>query len=612
MSDDGSGGVSILDADGDYAEPSLPANVVPLELENELSDSFMRYAMSIIMGRALPDVRDGLKPVHRRILFAMHELGLRPSGGYRKCARVVGEVLGKFHPHGDMSVYDALVRMSQDFTMSAPLVAGHGNFGSLDNDPPAAMRYTECKLASLAANALLTDVDPRTVDYVDNFDGNEQEPTILPAQLPFLLLNGATGIAVGMATNVPPHNLGELVNALTAMIDKRIEYYDTPGAVLPIVTPPIASSVDAVKSREQGAQPIVREAWEINDDELFCLVPAPDFPTGGIIMGTSGAHKMHATGQGSVTVRARASVETVETRTASGRVNGRVAIIVTEVPYQTNKAALLERIAALVNEKKILGVSDLRDESDREGLRIVIELKRDAIPEIVLNNLFQKTPLQTSFSGNFLAIVNDGSTPGRFTLRSALEQFLAFRFETVRRRTAHQLEAAAGRAHVVEGLLVAIRAIDDVIEVIRAEPDRASARSALMKLKPTPLSQNQSEAVLGLQLGRLTSLDESNLANEQATLSKDIAYLKDLLENEKSVYSVIKAELLQLGASYGVPRRSEIDDDSGDGALNEQDLITNARSVVVVTQAGYIKRMPLDTGEFAESQVRTLIQLQII
>ena len=349
--------------------PAFP--VQPLELEAELSESFMRYAMSIIMGRALPDLRDGLKPVHRRILFAMHELGLKPSGGYRKCARVVGEVLGKFHPHGDLSVYDALVRMSQDFTMQAPLVAGHGNFGSLDNDPPAAMRYTECKLAPLSAEALLADITEDTVDFVDNFDGNEVEPMILPARLPMLLLNGATGIAVGMATNVPPHNLGEIVDALNLLIESRVGA----GAAIPV-----------------------------SDDALFRAVPGPDFPTGGVILGTSGAKGMYATGHGSVSVRATAAVEVIEGRTAGGRPRRCTALVVSEVPYQCNKAALLECIAGLVNEKKIEGIADFRDESNREGVRIVIELKKDAVPAVVLNNLFQKTGLQTTFSGKSAAV----------------------------------------------------------------------------------------------------------------------------------------------------------------------------------------------------------------
>eukprot|EP00613_Pedinella_sp_CCMP2098_P070681 CAMPEP_0171933674 /NCGR_PEP_ID=MMETSP0993-20121228/31419_1 /TAXON_ID=483369 /ORGANISM="non described non described, Strain CCMP2098" /LENGTH=998 /DNA_ID=CAMNT_0012574233 /DNA_START=224 /DNA_END=3220 /DNA_ORIENTATION=- len=550
------------------------------------------------MGRALPDIRDGLKPVHRRILYAMHELKLNPSGGYRKCARVVGEVLGKFHPHGDLSVYDALVRMAQDFTMAAPLVQGHGNFGSLDSDPPAAMRYTECKLAGLASEALLQDINLNTVDFTPNFDGNENEPVILPSRLPILLLNGAAGIAVGMATNIPPHNLGELCDGLDALIDAKLAYH-------------------IARDESTNRSAVLESQFAVSDAELFKLIPAPDFPTGGIIMGTESARKLYATGHGGVVVRAKTSIEPIEqngkkrgaaasSATPSSSTSKRMAIIVHEVPYQCNKAALLERMAQLVNEKRLLGVSDLRDESDRDGVRVVIELKRDAVPGVVLNNLFQKTGLQTSFSGNFLALRHGGTSPGRFTLRQGLEEFLEFRFDTVRRRARHQLEAASLRAHVLDGLLVAIRQIDDVISVIRAEPSRAAAKAKLMNPEPPlqALSSNQSEAVLGLQLGRLTSLDESNLVKEREGLEQDMATLGALLESEPSTWKVIRDELAVLKKKYAVPRRTEVDASGDSGVLETEDLILNERSLLVVTASGYIKRMPLDSGDFSSSTGR--------
>lgn len=395
-----------------------------IELPAEIESSFMQYAMSIILGRALPDARDGLKPVHRRILYAMSGLNLTPGTGYRKCARVVGEVLGKYHPHGDTAVYDALVRLAQDFSTNVPLVDGHGNFGSIDNDPAAAMRYTECRLTKVSNEALLDEISYDTVDFSPNFDGNEVEPSVLPARLPVLLMNGASGIAVGLATNIPPHNLGELLKACTALTE----------------------------AKEEGAKPVSEKA-------LFKMVPAPDFPTGATIMGTEGAHKLFKTGNGGIIQRAVTHVEQVTTGKGKAK---RTAIIVTELPYQVNKSALLEKIAALVNEKKIDGIADLRDESDRDGIRVVIELKRDAVAAVVQNNLFKKTQLQTSFSGNYLALMGAGNVPKRFTLRSALECFLDFRFETIRRKTAHQLAKVAARAHIVDGLLKALEHVDEV------------------------------------------------------------------------------------------------------------------------------------------------------
>ena len=461
-----------------------------IDLPDEVGNSFLQYALSIILGRALPDARDGLKPVHRRILYAMYGLNLSSNSQHRKCARVVGEVLGKYHPHGDVAVYDALVRMAQDFSSGTPLIDGHGNFGSVDADPAAAMRYTECKLTKVAEDAILGDIQLDTVDFVPNFDGNEDEPAVLPTKIPFLLVNGGAGIAVGMATNIPPHNLGEILDAC----------------------------VEITKSREDGAR-------KVTDRKLLKLVPGPDFPTGGIIMGSEGAQKLYKTGNGGVIVRSKVHIEQVK-----GKRTGRTAIIVTELPYQVNKASLLEKIANLVNEKKIDGVADLRDESDREGIRLVIELKRDASPAVVQNNLFQKTPLQSTFSGNFLAIMGSGTKPERFTLRSAIDYFLDFRFTTIRRRSSYQLNKVASRAHIVEGLLKALASVDEVIELVRISPDQASARVALMdpKNKKLALSEEQTEAVLKLQLGQLTRLNKDKLSNEKADLVKSISDLEKL------------------------------------------------------------------------------------
>ncbi|KAG5188528.1 DNA topoisomerase IV, ATP/GTP binding site [Tribonema minus] len=507
----------------------------------------MQYAMSTILGRALPDVRDGLKPVHRRILYAMHGLGLQPESGYRKCARVVGEVLGKFHPHGDVAVYDALVRMAQDFVMAAPLIAGHGNFGSIDADPPAAMRYTESKLAPVARDALLADVAMDTVDFVPNFDGNEQEPVVLPARLPILLLNGATGIAVGMATNIPPHNLGELTDACVALIKDP----------------------------------------ELPEADLFKIVPAPDFPSGGTIMGLAGARKMYTTSNGSVTLRATTHIESIAQRTRPPR----NAVIVTEMPYMVNKAALLEKIAALVNEKKLDGIADLRDESDRDGIRVVIELKRDAVPQVVQNNLYKKTQLQTSFSGNMLAIGADGLQPQRFTLRALLDSFLAFRFKTVRRRTAYELAKVQARDHIVEGMLIALARVEEVIELVRGSKDNATARQHLTN-KDFGLSTEQADAVLALRLGRLTKAEEIKLKKEHTDLTKEIKRLLGLMQDDESVRQVMVKELLELKAKHAVPRRSIIKKDEGE--LNDEDLLANDNSIIVITRSGYIKRMPLE------------------
>ncbi|MGB7274433.1 MAG: DNA gyrase subunit A, partial [Geitlerinemataceae cyanobacterium] len=420
--------------------------IVPTDLRNEMSRSYLEYAMSVIVGRALPDVRDGLKPVHRRILYAMHELGLMPDRPFRKCARVVGEVLGKYHPHGDTAVYEALVRMAQDFSMRSPLINGHGNFGSVDNDPPAAMRYTECRLQALCCDALLQDIDSETVNFGDNFDGSQQEPLVMPARIPQLLLNGSSGIAVGMATNIPPHNLIELVDGLIALIRNP----------------------------------------ELTDTELMQYIPGPDFPTGGQILGRSGIRDAYTTGRGSITMRGVAQIETIERRGAPSR----EAIIVTELPYQTNKAALIEKIAELVNDKRIDGISDIRDESDRDGMRIVIELKRDAYPRVVLNNLYKQTPIQNNFGANMLALVN--SEPQLLPIKRFLEVFIEFRIETITRRTQYELRKAEERDHLLQGLLIALANLDGIIRLIRSSADTATAKREL--IERYALSEAQADA----------------------------------------------------------------------------------------------------------------------
>jgi DNA gyrase subunit A len=539
------------------SQANLLAQNGQIEIQKEIEQSFLQYALSIILGRALPDARDGLKPVHRRILFAMNELKLDASGPHRKCARVVGEVLGKFHPHGDMAVYDALVRMAQDFSTNMPLIDGHGNFGSIDADPAAAMRYTECRLTKVAQESLLEDLYEDTVDFVPNFDGNEVEPTVLPAKLPILLLNGCSGIAVGMATNVPPHNLRELMAACNAILAER---------------------------KDDGT------AVPLSDAELFRLVPAPDFPTGATILGTSGAKQLYSTGNGGIQMRAETQIETVRVSKSQTR----TAIIVTSLPYQVNKSLLLEKIADLVNDKKLEGIADLRDESDRDGIRVVIELKRDAVAAVVLNNLYKKTPLQTSFSGNFLALMGSGTKPQRFTLRSALECFLDFRFDTIRRRSAHLLDKVESRTHIVEGLLKALMCIDEVIGIIRTASDQNAAREALMDgdNASLALSREQADAVLRLQLGQLTRLNKDKLEEERSDLKNTEKNLQRLLTVDQAVRDLITKENSVLSDKFGVDRRSKIEVDDAE-ELNDMDLIKNSRSVIVVTRSGYIKRMPL-------------------
>lgn len=551
-----SGGSNSVDS-GVETGAGIPADVVAIEsgivssdLRREMSRSYMEYAMSVILGRALPDIRDGLKPVHRRILYAMHALGITSSGPYRKCARVVGEVLGKYHPHGDTAVYDALVRMAQDFSMGIPLIDGHGNFGSTDGDPAAAMRYTECRLSSLAKEAFLGDLDSDTVEFGDNFDGSEHEPLVLPTRIPNLLVNGSSGIAVGMATNVPPHNLGELVTALVALVRNP----------------------------------------EITDKELLRHVPAPDFPTGGQILGTSGSQELYKTGRGKVLMRAKAHFEILKSGSSSGRRLIRDAIVVTELPYQVNKAVLVAKIAELVNDKKLDGISDLRDESDRDGTRIVIELKRDAERAVVLNNLFKRTSLQHAFSGNMLAL-DGGRSPIRFSLRECLDKFLEFRRDVVRRRAKFNLARMEARLHLVRGFRIAQSSINEVIALIRSSEDGKSALGGLQeKFK---LSEKQAEAVLSMQLRRLTGLEQGRLAEEASELEASIADLKDVLGDSARVNEIIIRELEHEAKKNSVPRRSSIvRGEALDAAeIDELSLVSNDECVIVMTQQGYIKRM---------------------
>ncbi|MCT0227350.1 DNA gyrase subunit A [Synechococcus sp. CS-1331] len=523
------------------------SRIIQTDLRNEMSRSYLEYAMSVIVGRALPDARDGLKPVHRRILYAMYELGLTSDRPYRKCARVVGEVLGKYHPHGDTAVYDALVRMAQDFNMRMPLVNGHGNFGSVDGDPPAAMRYTESRLQALTTDSLLDDIEAETVDFADNFDGSQQEPTVMPARIPQLLLNGSTGIAVGMATNIPPHNLTELIDGTLALI----------------------------------ANP------DIDDLQLMAIIPGPDFPTGGQILGRRGIRDTYTTGRGSVTMRGVASVETLEVK---GRPD-RDAVIITELPFQTNKASLIERIAELVNDKKLEGISDIRDESDRDGMRIVIELRRDAYPQVVLNNLFKLTPLQNNFSAYMLALVK--SEPVLLTLRKMLQVFLDFRIETIERRTRYFLRKAEERDHILLGLLLALDQLDPIIALIRAASDAATARVQLQERHG--LSEIQADAILQMQLRRLTALEADKIRLEHEDLVAKIADYKDILANRERVLTIITEELGAIRARYLSPRRTEILD--LEGGLEDIDLIANERSVVLLTENGYLKRMPVSEFE---------------
>lgn len=521
--------------------------IIPTDLRNEMSRSYLEYAMSVIVGRALPDARDGLKPVHRRILYAMHELGLTAERPFRKCARVVGEVLGKYHPHGDTAVYDALVRMAQDFSMRSPLINGHGNFGSIDNDPPAAMRYTECRLQALTGDALLRDIEAETVDFTDNFDGSQQEPTVLPARIPQLLLNGSSGIAVGMATNIAPHNLGELIDGLVALIHNP----------------------------------------ELSDIQLMQYIPGPDFPTGGQILGTTGIKEAYTTGRGSICMRGVAAIETIEHR---GRPD-REAIVITELPYQTNKAALIEKIAEMVNEKRLEGIADIRDESDRDGMRIVIELKRDAYPRVVLNNLYKQTPLQANFGANMLALVNND--PQLLTIKQFLEVFLDFRIESITRRTRYELRKAEERDHLLQGLLIALANLDAIIVTIRQAADTPTAKLEL--IGSYSLSEQQADAILQMQLRRLTALEAEKIRHEHDELQTQITDLQDILARRERILEIIESEVQQIKMTHATPRRTVIEPDLGE--IGDIDLIANEKALILLTEQGYIKRMPVNTFE---------------
>jgi len=512
---------------------------LPVNIEEEMRSSYLDYAMSVIIGRALPDVRDGLKPVHRRVLFAMHELSNFYNRPHKKSARLVGEVIGKFHPHGESAVYDTIVRMAQDFSMRVPLVDGQGNFGSIDGDAPAAMRYTEVRMSRLAGE-LLADIDRDTVDFQPNYDESLSEPLVLPTKVPNLLLNGGSGIAVGMATNIPPHNLGEVIDALLIVLDRPDAHFS----------------------------------------EIFRVLPGPDFPTAGSIHGRGGIVQAYTTGRGVIQLRAKAHFED------TGR--DRQAIIVDELPYQVNKAKLIERIAELVHEKKIDGISDLRDESSREGMRIVIELKRDAVGEIVLNHLFKMTPMQSSFGIIMLALV-DGQ-PRVLTLREVLGLFLEHRKEVVRRRTAYDLQKAEQRAHILEGLKLALDHLDEIISLIRASASPAEAKSQLIAV--FGFSDAQSQAILEMRLQRLTALERDKILQELADLMHEIARLKEILSDEGTLREVIRTELKEIQTQYPNPRRTEIIDAQAE--LTLEDLIVEEQVVITVTGNGYIKRTPLD------------------
>ena len=515
------------------------AQKIPVNIEDEMRRSYLDYSMSVIIGRALPDVRDGLKPVHRRILFGMHLAGNTHNKAYKKSARIVGDVMGKFHPHGDAAIYDSLVRMAQDFAMRYPLVDGQGNFGSVDGDPPAAQRYTEVRMERLA-EALLADIEKETVDFVPNYDGQEEEPTVLPAGFPNLLVNGASGIAVGMATNIPPHNMAEVIKATVHLIDN-----------------PRATVAD-----------------------LMQFVPGPDFPTGGFVHGRDGIRSAYETGRGMIQVRGRAEIE-VHPKTE------RESIVVTEIPYQVNKARLIERIAELVRDKKLEGVSDIRDESDRDGMRIVIEIKRDAMGAVVLNNLFAHTPLQETFGINMLAI--DAGQPRTLSLKDMLERFVAHRREVVTRRTRYELRKAREREHILLGLKIALDNLDAVIKLIRAAKDRETASIGLQS--QFGLSEIQAKAILEMQLQRLTGLERQKILDELAELQKIIARLEEILRVERVLLDVIIKELKDIQDQFGDERRTEIVGQTT--ALSAEDLIADEDMVVTLSHAGYVKRNPV-------------------
>jgi DNA gyrase subunit A len=558
----------LSDTRDDRPGPEEPADIKPVSILDEMKRSYLDYAMSVIVSRALPDVRDGLKPVHRRILYAMSELGFTPDRAYNKSSRTVGDTMGKYHPHGDLAIYDALVRMAQDFSMRVPLVDGQGNFGSVDGDPPAASRYTEARL-DRSALALLEDLDKDTVDFKPNYDEKEEEPVVLPARFPNLLVNGAGGIAVGMATNIPPHNLGETIDALLAMMEKP----------------------------------------DITLDELMELLPGPDFPTGASILGRAGIRSAYATGRGSIIMRAKVSVEELRKH------KDREALIVHEIPYQVNKATLIEKIAELVREKRIEGISDLRDESDRDGMRIVIELRRDAVADVVLNQLWRFTALQSNFGCNMIAL--NGGRPEMMTLSDMLRAFLDFREDVVTRRTKFLLAKARDNAHIQVGLAIAVANIDEVIRLIRTSPDSGAARTALMDrswpardmaplitLIADPrhtldadgsirLSEAQARAILELRLARLTALGRDEIAEALNRLAAEIADYLDILGSRARLMGIIRDELVKVKADFPSPRRTEIVDSDAD--MDDEDLIQREDMVVLVSHGVYIKRAPLST-----------------
>jgi DNA gyrase subunit A len=526
----------------------------PVNIEDEMKRSYMDYAMSVIIGRALPDARDGLKPAHRRVLYGMKTMGLSPTRGYRKCAKIVGEVMGNFHPHGDVPIYDTLVRLAQDFSMRYVLIDGQGNFGSVDGDPPAAMRYTEARLASLGDD-MMTDLDKETVDFAPNYDETTEEPTVLPAPFPNLLVNGSAGIAVGMATNVPPHNLREVIDGCIWLVEQtRLR----------------AADGDEAPTRGEKLKQLIR------------LVPAPDFPTGGYIVGRAGALQAYTTGRGSIVMRARSTIET-------SKKGDRVAIIVSEIPYQVNKAKLIERMADLVRDRVIEGISDLRDESDREGMRIVIELKRGEVPEVILNNLYKHTPLQSSFGIIMLAIV--GGRPKVLTLLELVESFIDFRREVVQRRTEFELRRAEARHHILEGLKIALDHLDEVITLIRGSRTVPEARDGLMT--NFSLSQTQSQAILDMQLQRLTGLERQKLLDELAELLQTIERLRAVLASDRLLMQIIVDELKKVREKYGDDRRTQIIDESGE--LSIEDLIAEEDMAITVSNTGYIKRTAIST-----------------
>jgi DNA gyrase subunit A len=514
-------------------------NIIPVDIESEIEQAYLDYAMSVIIGRALPDVRDGLKPVHRRILYAQHELGNRYNSSYKKSARIVGDVIGKYHPHGDSAVYDALVRMAQDFNMRVPLVDGQGNFGSVDGDPAAAMRYTEVRM-SRVTQELLGDLDKDTVDWGPNYDGTLNEPIVLPATVPNLLVNGSSGIAVGMSTNIPPHNLTEVIDATIGLIENP----------------------------------------EMEFEELMGYIPGPDFPTGGEIYGAAGIREAYETGRGIIRIRARADIE-VDDRT------GKPRIIVYELPFQVNKARLIEKIADLVRDKKIDGITDLRDESDRKGMRIVIELRRDVVPEVILNNLFKMTSMQSSFGIIMLAIVH--GQPKIMALKEVLNHFIDFRRDVTTRRTIYELDQAEARAHILEGLKIALDHIDEVIDLIRSSADGQAAREGLMAT--FGLSERQTQAILDMRLQKLTGLERDKILEELEVVRAEIDRLREILSDEGKLLEVIRGELENVRDTYGDERRTTINYSTSN--LSIEDLIAEEQMVVTITHAGYIKRTPL-------------------